>query len=437
MLLLMLSLGMQAQTKFHDVEANGATGSVKCIKSRDYTINFSKDGKMEREGFKDAKYDANGYLISVTLSSRDNDIPIKYTWENGKIKTESMSMMGKDMVTTFTYNEKGALASRKTNLAETTFTDYKYDTKGNWISRKIRIVGKEIEQEQTRTIEYYGETSKEETKDASQNKSNRSSYSEIPYEGPVFELYYPDGTVVKYPYYHMENWKKQRYDYIVINDTICVYALCRPNKKWFQNALNQDHFSFSPESLNGYRIYSPYYRFESFSEKDVANFFKDKVLPYVRSEERNSVFYLTKNLGDYYEYVAKYDNREETTKATQEARNKKIHEDLDKGYSNYISRLKKKYGVKYVDAAIKGKLLVGMPLDLLLEQDFWLYWDRLTVNVKGHYMAEYSWDAYHYNQALGIYKAERREKDTSVNQYIRSDYFIIWVRNGKITQINK
>ena len=72
MSLLVLSLGMQAQTKFHDVEANDATGPVKCIKSsmmgRDFTINFSKDGKMSREGMTDAQYDANGYLITKNKS---------------------------------------------------------------------------------------------------------------------------------------------------------------------------------------------------------------------------------------------------------------------------------------------------------------------------------------------------------------------------------
>ena len=91
MSLLVLSLGMQAQTKFHDVEANDATGAVKCIKSsmmgRDFTINFTKDGKMSREGMTDAQYDANGYLISVKMSFQGNEVPIKYTWENGRIKT--------------------------------------------------------------------------------------------------------------------------------------------------------------------------------------------------------------------------------------------------------------------------------------------------------------------------------------------------------------
>ena len=161
MALLALPFAMQAQTKFHDVEANDATGAVKCIKSsmmgRDFTLNFSEDGKMSREGMTDAKYDADGYLISVKMSFQGQEVPIKYTWENGKIKTQSMNMMGQDMVTTRTYNEKGAPASEKINMGgqemENPYTDYKYDDHGNWISRKASMMGREMEQ--TRTIEYY------------------------------------------------------------------------------------------------------------------------------------------------------------------------------------------------------------------------------------------------------------------------------------------
>ena len=64
-----IPFAMQAQTKFHDVEANEATGAVKCIQSnmmgREQVINFTKEGKMESNGISDAKYDENGYLQSA------------------------------------------------------------------------------------------------------------------------------------------------------------------------------------------------------------------------------------------------------------------------------------------------------------------------------------------------------------------------------------
>ena len=67
--LMAIPFAMQAQTKFHDVEANEATGAVKCIKSsmmgREQVINFTKEGKMQSDGISDAKYDENGYLQSA------------------------------------------------------------------------------------------------------------------------------------------------------------------------------------------------------------------------------------------------------------------------------------------------------------------------------------------------------------------------------------
>ena len=159
--MLAVSFAMQAQTKFHDVEANDATGPVKSIKSqmmgRDIVITFTQDGKMQREGMSDAKYDANGYLQSAKMSFQGQDITISYKWENGRIKSQTMNMMGQDVTTTRTYNEKGAPASESMNFGgnEMTnpYTDYKYDDRGNWISRKGSMMGQEMEQ--TRTIVYY------------------------------------------------------------------------------------------------------------------------------------------------------------------------------------------------------------------------------------------------------------------------------------------
>ena len=156
--MLAVSFAMQAQTKFHDVEANDATGPVKSIKSqmmgRDIVITFTQDGKMQREGMSDAKYDANGYLQSAKMSFQGQDITISYKWENGRVKS---LIMGQGMTSTRTYNEKGAPASESMNFGgnemTTPYTDYKYDDRGNWISRKGSMMGQEMEQ--TRTIEYY------------------------------------------------------------------------------------------------------------------------------------------------------------------------------------------------------------------------------------------------------------------------------------------
>jgi len=70
---------------------------------------------------------------------------------------QSMEMMGNQVVTKLTYNDKGAVAAQSMDFGgqamEMPYTDYKYDAKGNWISRKMSMMGQEMEQ--TRTIEYY------------------------------------------------------------------------------------------------------------------------------------------------------------------------------------------------------------------------------------------------------------------------------------------
>ena len=158
--LMAIPFAMQ-QTKFHDVEANEATGPVKCIKSnmmgREQVINFTKEGKMQSDGISDAKYDENGYLQSAKRSMMGQEMEFKYKWENGRVVSQSMNMMGNDMVIKYKYNDKGAVASQSMDMGgqemETPYTDYKYDAKGNWISRKSSMMGQEMEQ--TRTIEYY------------------------------------------------------------------------------------------------------------------------------------------------------------------------------------------------------------------------------------------------------------------------------------------
>ena len=159
--MLALPFAMQAQTKFHDVELNDAQGAVKKIESsqmgRQQVINFTPEGKMQQEGMTDAKYDAEGYLQSAKMSMRGQEVVVTYTWENGKVKSQSMDMGGQAFTIGFKYNEKGVVASQSMNMMgndmEIPSTDIKYDAKGNWISRKVSMMGQEMEQ--TRTIEYY------------------------------------------------------------------------------------------------------------------------------------------------------------------------------------------------------------------------------------------------------------------------------------------
>lgn len=156
--MLAISFAVQAQTKFHDVEANDAKGAVKSIKSewmgRESVINFSQDGKMQ--GISDAKYDANGYLQSFKVEAQGMEASMNIKWENGRVSVQTMNAMGQDMTMTFKYNDKGEVVSQSMSMMgqdmTTTYSDYKYDEHGNWISRKTSMMGQPME---IRTIEYY------------------------------------------------------------------------------------------------------------------------------------------------------------------------------------------------------------------------------------------------------------------------------------------
>ena len=66
MAMLAMTFAAQAQTKFHDVELNEATGPVKSITQAgmmgrgEQVINFTQDGKMQAEGLSGLVYDENG-----------------------------------------------------------------------------------------------------------------------------------------------------------------------------------------------------------------------------------------------------------------------------------------------------------------------------------------------------------------------------------------
>ena len=145
MALLALPFAMQAQTKFHDVEANDAKGAVKSIATvtmgETKVMKFTKDGKIQQEGISDVKYDAKGYMQSAKLENKGMIIPVTYKWANGRVMKMTMTVMGQETLTTNTYNEKGEVVSTTMNLGGQEMTmkcsDYKYDARGNWISRKV------------------------------------------------------------------------------------------------------------------------------------------------------------------------------------------------------------------------------------------------------------------------------------------------------------
>jgi uncharacterized protein YxeA len=156
--LLALPFAMQAQTKFHDAEINEARGPVKKISQnimgRDQVTTFTQDGKMSREGYSDAVYNENGYMKSAKMTMRGESVDVTFQWADGKVASQTMEIMGGQMVTTFSYNDKGAVTKMQMGEMMTIeFSGHEYDAHGNWIKCKTSMMGQEIEM--VRTIEYY------------------------------------------------------------------------------------------------------------------------------------------------------------------------------------------------------------------------------------------------------------------------------------------
>ena len=159
--LLAIPFAMQAQSKFHDVEANEAQGKVKSITTTmmgmTQTINFSEDGKITSGSISDAKYDADGFIQSAKIDMMGQSTEIKYLWENGKLKGQVISVMGQELKMTYKYDEKGIVISQNVDMGgqvmDSPYTDYQFDDQGNWTSRKTSMMGQDMVT--TRTFEYY------------------------------------------------------------------------------------------------------------------------------------------------------------------------------------------------------------------------------------------------------------------------------------------
>jgi len=156
-----IPFAMQAQTKFHDVEANEAQGPVKSITTtmmgNSRTINFTEDGKMVVGEMTDTVYDADGYIQSAKMNIQGQSTPVKFLWENGRLQGQVINVMGNDLKIINKYDEKGVITGTSIdmggNVMDSPYSDIKLDDHGNWISRKASMMGQEMEN--TRTIVYY------------------------------------------------------------------------------------------------------------------------------------------------------------------------------------------------------------------------------------------------------------------------------------------
>ena len=123
---LAMAMTMQAQTKFHDVEANEAKGAVKSISmtvmGMPRNTTFTEDGKMQQDGLTDAKYDENGYIQSAKMSMQGQEAEVKFTWENGKLVSQTTNVMGQEIKQVLVYDENGLV--KAVGVGEVVITAY-------------------------------------------------------------------------------------------------------------------------------------------------------------------------------------------------------------------------------------------------------------------------------------------------------------------------
>ena len=218
--------------------------------------------------------------------------------------------------------------------------------------------------------------------------------------GNMFKIQYPDGSVVT-------TTSRQGYKYVCFGDSLWIsYS---NGEEVYNDAIKENHFSFAKYqegTIHDNKVCSKTYDFNTFSEQDVKKLIEEKVLPLYKVKEGDIHFTLSNDPDDpYHNWIASYNNGNVTIKADAEA---KRLEDVRKEYNDDLNALKKKYGAKYVDAALNGKLLVGMPLDLLAS-DFWnYYWGKNRKEFSSIQCPSYHYTVYKVREILGIYKVDRR-----------------------------
>jgi len=158
--LLFVVVGLQAQTRYHDLELNQVKGPVKSISvkhmQKRLLVYFTPDGKVQGDMYNDPVYDTSGYMLSVHADKKGKTA-VTYQWENGILKSQTVIKKGKKTIISYVYDNKGNVITEMIDhngyQMKNDFYDYEFDNHGNWIARKTKYMG--IETKAERTIEYY------------------------------------------------------------------------------------------------------------------------------------------------------------------------------------------------------------------------------------------------------------------------------------------
>lgn len=132
----------------------------------------------------------------------------------------------------------------------------------------------------------------------------------------------------------------------------------------FMKLKSLDKLCFSKEYPE-FGIYSNYYDFVSLSSQEGEKLIKEHVLPYLKSESAENTVYIKvksgNNMGDG--TLGIFKDGKYLSEAERKAKEKEADE---KEFKRNYAQACKMYGKTYVDAALKGQVIVGMPEKLFL-----------------------------------------------------------------------
>lgn len=168
-----------------------------------------------------------------------------------------------------------------------------------------------------------------------------------------WEIHYPDGKIVKSKYSNVEDYGRAVYDLGKIQfkrfEMINLYTAI----DIFTKNLNKE--KFVAPAANDFEIISSSFDFEKLSNKEIEKIIQEEFEPYIE----HFLHCNTPN-GTY------QDGKFTSNKEMAAAKDKKKREEAAKEQAAY-NELCKLFGQKYVDAALRGRIIVGMPEKLLLK----------------------------------------------------------------------
>lgn len=163
-ILLFTTIGWAQQ--YHDAELDELKGHVKSYTMSNgdgsSTVNFTEEGKYDRDDISNVVYNKKGYLVSCTIDYMGAPCSFTVTYNSKNQPFKQVLSIGEGNITQeYTYNSDGTVKTEKISMtapemSQTYTITYSYepfDSHGNW-TRRIATVGNQSET-QTRVITYW------------------------------------------------------------------------------------------------------------------------------------------------------------------------------------------------------------------------------------------------------------------------------------------